>query len=198
MEHSTPWQWQCGLSRNISHEDCILTAKAKGERGFLSVSGALWKVSISSIWCFEILKRILRGQRNLVSLISVWTHVSEDVRRPRSPRLGLTLWVTDPPALGTTLFSHGTGMCLDLVCRCIYLGMRACQYQPSKPDHSTKANVSCKLNSVCVCVCGCTTFLACPDLSSPTRDGPYDPAVKAWSPNHWTAREVPKLILLQI
>ena len=30
------------------------------------------------------------------------------------------------------------------------------------------------------------------DLSSLTRDRTWAPAVEAWSPNHWTAREVPQ------
>ena len=35
-------------------------------------------------------------------------------------------------------------------------------------------------------------LLCClPDLSSPTRDWTWAPAVKAPSPNHWTARELP-------
>ena len=29
------------------------------------------------------------------------------------------------------------------------------------------------------------------DLSSQTRDKPMPPALRAWSLNHWTAREVP-------
>ena len=29
------------------------------------------------------------------------------------------------------------------------------------------------------------------DLSSPTRDRTWAPALKVWSPNHWTAREFP-------
>ena len=29
------------------------------------------------------------------------------------------------------------------------------------------------------------------DLSSPTRDGTQPPCIGRWSPNHWTAREVP-------
>ena len=41
----------------------------------------------------------------------------------------------------------------------------------------------------------CCFVLAAPghvrDLSSPTRDEPAPPAVGVWSPNHWTAREVP-------
>ena len=39
----------------------------------------------------------------------------------------------------------------------------------------------------------CFIFSAMPcglwDLSSPTRDWTWAPAVKAWSPNHWTARD---------
>ena len=30
------------------------------------------------------------------------------------------------------------------------------------------------------------------DLSSPARDEPMAPAVEAQSPNHWTARKLPK------
>ena len=41
------------------------------------------------------------------------------------------------------------------------------------------------------------SFLATPhsmeDLSSPTRDQTHAPAVGAWSPNHWTTGEVPKI-----
>ena len=33
------------------------------------------------------------------------------------------------------------------------------------------------------------------DLSSPTRDQTRAPAVEAWSPNHWTAREFPLQII---
>ena len=43
-------------------------------------------------------------------------------------------------------------------------------------------------------------FLAAPrgmqNLSSPTRDLTGAPAVRAWSPNHWTAREFPAVVIL--
>ena len=34
------------------------------------------------------------------------------------------------------------------------------------------------------------------DLSSPTRDGTQHPCIGRWSPNHWTAREVPRPVFI--
>ena len=36
------------------------------------------------------------------------------------------------------------------------------------------------------------------DPSSLTRDGTWAPAVEAWSPNHWAAREVPLCAYLYV
>ena len=51
---------------------------------------------------------------------------------------------------------------------------------------------------VCVCVCVLAALPSLPDFRSPTRDQPELPAVEAWSPNHWTTREVPICIFVCI
>ena len=47
------------------------------------------------------------------------------------------------------------------------------------------------LRGLFVCLFVLATLHGTRDLSSPTGLEPGPPAVEAWSPNHWTAREFP-------